>query len=143
MKISNKIKYELWDVVARIVAVIPPLVATMYFFPEWVKKSAGATWSGTIIIVMLFLMIPMWKKIFAWGKEFALTSASMPVFWLIITGFCYLMQYIADKVFCIGIAGLVGSLMSAGICILRNKYREDKAEEKTDNNTATKEGGKV
>ena len=130
MKLSNKIKYELWDVLARIVSVIPPLITTVHFFPEWVKKSAGATWSGMIIIVALIIMIPLWKKLFAWAKEFTLTNASMPIFWLIITGFCYLMQYIADKMICIGIAGLVGSLLSALICIRRNKYQE-KDESKT------------
>ena len=129
MKISNKVKYELIDVLARIVAVIPPLVTTVYFFPEWVKKSAGATWSGTIIIVLLVLLIPMWKKLFAWAKDITLTNASMPVFWIVLTGFCYLMQYIADKVICIGIAGLIGSVISAGICIWRNKYRDEKTTE--------------
>lgn len=125
MQISNKLKYELWDVLARIVSVIPPLIATIYCFPEWVKKSATATWSGVIIFVILFLMIPMWKKIWEWGKHFSLTNASMPVFWLILTGFCYLMQYIADRMILIGVAGLVGSLLSAGVCIIRNKYKDE------------------
>ena len=132
MKISNKIKYEFWDVIARIVSAIPPLITTIYFFPEWVKKSASATWSGMIIVVILVLMIPLWKKIFAWAKEFTLTNASMPILWLVLTGFCYLMQYISDKVLCISIAGLVGSLLSTGICIIRNKYRDNKAEDKED-----------
>jgi hypothetical protein len=39
------------------------------------------------------------------------------------------MQYIADKVICIGIAGLIGSVISAGICIWRNKYRDEKTTE--------------
>lgn len=137
MKIGNKIKYEFWDVLARIVSVIPPLITTIYFFPEWVKKSASATWSGTIIVVVLFLAIPLWKKVFAWAKDFTLANASMPVVWLVITGFSYLMQFVADKFICIGIAGLVGSLLSAGVCIVRNKYRE---ENKPD--TKTKEEGK-
>ena len=134
MKISNKVKYEFWDVIARIVSIIPPLITTIYFFPEWVKKSASATWSGIIIVVALIIAIPLWKKVLSWLKNFTLTNASMPVFWLLVTGFCYLMQYVADKFICIGIAGLIGSLMSMGICVLRNKYREEK--------TDSKEGGK-
>lgn len=130
MKISNKVIYEFWDVIARIVSIIPPLITTIYFFPEWVKKSASATWSGIIIVVALIIAIPLWKKVLSWLKNFTLTNASMPVFWLLVTGFCYLMQYVADKFICIGIAGLIGSLMSMGICVLRNKYREEKTDSK-------------
>lgn len=121
-------KYEVWDILARIVSVIPPLGATVYFFPEWVKKSSSATWSGMIIVALLIMMIPMWTKMFSLAKNFTLTNASMPVFWMILCGIFYLMQSVADRMIYIGIAGLVGSLLSALVCIKRNKYRDDRKE---------------
>ena len=132
MKLSDKAKYEIWDILARIVAVIPPLGATVYFFPEWIKKSSGATWSGMIIVALLIMLIPMWTKFFSLAKDFTLTNASMPVFWLILCGIFYVMQSVADRMIYIGIFGLIGSLISAAVCIKRNQYKKKETESEKD-----------
>lgn len=119
---SNKVKYELWDIFARLGAVLPPLGATLYFFPEWVKKSSGATFSGMLVAMALVFMIPFWRKIFFLLKNFTLTNASMPVFWLLFCGMFFVLQHIVERMIYIGIFGLLGSMISIAICVKRNKY---------------------
>lgn len=118
---SNRAKYELLDFAARLCAVLPPLIATFYFFPEWVKTSPTATFSGTALVACLICMVPFWKKILAVGKNF--TSASMPVFWLVIFAMFMVLKEIVDKVVIISLLGFCGSLLSISICFFRNKYK--------------------
>jgi O-antigen/teichoic acid export membrane protein len=118
---SNRAKYELLDFAARVCAVLPPLIATFYFFPEWVQKSPSATFSGTALVVCLICMIPFWKKIFEVGKNF--TSASMPIFWLVLFAVVMVLKEIVDKFVIISLLGFCGSLLSISICFFRNKYK--------------------
>lgn len=117
---SNRVKYELLDFLARLCAVLPPLIATLYFFPEWIEKSPGATFSGTTLVVILVCMIPFWRKLLGLAKNF--TSTAMPVFWLVVFAIFMVLKEIVDKFVYISIFGLIGSLISMGICVLRNKY---------------------
>ena len=126
---SDKVKYHLLDIVARIGAVIPPLVTSLYFFPEWIRKSSGATFSGMALVVFLVLMIPMWRKVFDAIKGIRVTDASMPVFWIVFCGVLFVLRSIVDRMLYIGLAGLLGSMISAGICVARNKYRHAIQEE--------------
>ena len=117
---SNRVKYELLDFFARLCAVLPPLIATLYFFPEWIEKSPGATFSGTTLVVILVCMIPFWRKLLGLAKNF--TSTAMPVFWLVVFAVFMVLKDIVDKFIYISLFGLIGSLISMGICVFRNKY---------------------
>lgn len=129
---SDKVKYELWDILARLGAVLPPLGATIYFFPEWIQKSSGATFSGMIVVAALVFMIPFWRKIFDSLKNCTLTNESMPIFWIVFCGVFFALQHIVYRMVYIGIAGLIGSLLSFAICIKRNQYRLAVEKEKTE-----------
>lgn len=128
---SNRVKYVLLDIAARLCAAVPPFLATMYFFPVWTKQSPHATLSGTVVAAFLICMVPFWKKIFDTAKNFSLTNASMPVFWLIIFGIFFALKEIVTQMIYISVWGIVGSLASAGLCALRNRYSEKKKEDIT------------
>ncbi|MBQ8836455.1 MAG: hypothetical protein IJ002_03200 [Clostridia bacterium] len=118
---SNKFKYGMWDLIARTVAVIPPIAAILYFFPEWIKRSPRATVSGTVVLAVLVCMIPFWKKLVELSKS--LSSTGIPVFWLASGGAMYILKDIADRVFYICIFGFAGSLLSIAVCMfIRNRY---------------------
>ena len=127
---SNRMKYELWDFAARLCAVIPPLASSLFFFPEWLRQSPKATFSGTFLIACLVCMIPFWKKLMTVGKS--LSGTSMPVFWLVVFGVFFMLKEIVDKVIYISLFGLIGSVISIGVCCIRNRYKEHdvNAEEK-------------
>lgn len=130
---SDKVKYEIWDILARLGAVLPPLGATLYFFPEWIQKSSGATFSGMLVVAGLVFMVPFWRKIFGSLKKFTLTNASMPIFWIVFCGVFFALQDIVYRMLYIGVAGFLGSLLSFAICIKRNQYRTRVAEVNVEN----------
>lgn len=128
MTLNNKVKYELIDILSRLVAAIPPFITTLCFFPLWIDESPGATVSGVAVLAFIVCMIPMWKKI-ADLKKF-IFSASMPVFWIIVFAVFYFLQHIASSIVIISLAGLAGSLMCIPITMWRNKYKTPITEEK-------------
>ena len=120
---KQRTKYRLWDLGARLSAALPPLGATLYFFPVWVEKSSGATFSGMTLAAMLVCMIPFWKKLTAGARQ--LFETGMPVFWAILLGVLLLVRSILDQMLTISIIGLGASLLSMLLCGIRNRYRED------------------
>ncbi len=117
---SDRMKYELWDFLARLCAVIPPLGATLFFFPEWIEQSPRATFSGMLLVATLICMVPFWKKILQISKSFS--STSMPVFWIILFAVFFVVRDIVDRIMYISLFGLLGSGISMAVCIMRNKY---------------------
>ena len=133
---SDRVKYHLIDILARLCAAIPPFAATLYFFPVWIKQSSHATLSGTVVAAFLVCMIPFWKKIFEAAKDFSLTNTSMLVFWLIIFAVFFALREIVNQMIYISLWGLVGAFISAGVCVFRNRFAESKntdSEKETDN----------
>lgn len=121
---SNRVKYHLIDVFARLCAAIPPFAATMYFFPGWIKQSSSATLSGTVVAAFLICMVPFWRKIFDAAKSFSLTSASMPIFWLVMFGVFFALREIVNQMIYISLWGLCGAFLSVFVCLWRNKYKD-------------------
>ena len=122
---SNRIKYHLIDILARLCAAIPPFAATIYFYPVWIRQSSGATLSGTVVAAFLVCMIPFWKKIFDAAKSFSLTTASMPILWLVLFGVFFALREIVNQMIYISIWGLIGAFLSVFVCLWRNKYRDE------------------
>jgi len=125
----SRTKYVLWDLGARLCATLPPLGATLYFFPLWVRESSGATFSGMTLVAIFVCMIPFWKKLVSGAKQ--LFETGMPVFWAILLGVLFLIRSILDQVLVIAIVGLGASLLSMLLCTLRNRYRTEDKEDET------------
>lgn len=117
---SRKLKYELLDFLARVCAVVPPLAGTLYFFPAWVEESPHATFSGTVLVLVLVCMIPFWKKILGVTKNF--TATAMPVFWIVLFAVFMILKEIVAQFVYISLFGLAGSVLSMGVCFFRNRY---------------------
>lgn len=117
---SDRFKYGLLDIAARFCAVLPPLGATVYFFPAWIEKSAGATFSGTALVLIFLCMIPFWKKTVRLAE--GLTETGVPVLWLVIFAVSVILKNIIDKFVVISIFGLTGSVISMAVCAVRNRY---------------------
>lgn len=126
---SDRLKYGLLDIAARLCAVLPPLSATLYFFPAWIEKSAGATFSGTALVLMFLCMIPFWRKIVRLAEGLAETA--VPVLWIAVFAISMILKYIVDKFVVISLFGLAGSVVSMAVCAVRNRYapREEDGED--------------
>ena len=116
---NNKTKLILCDLAARVVAVAPPAAMTLYHVPLFVNRSAGATLSGLSLLALFVCMIPFWRKLKD-IKSF-LFNASTPVLWIIVVGVFFFLSKIADEVISIGVAGCVGSCLSAVISHISKK----------------------
>ena len=124
---TDRQKYRLWDVGARLCTALPPMGAALYFFPLWVEKSSGATFSGMALVALLVCLIPFWKKLSQVGKH--LTETSMPVLWVVLFGLLFLLRSILDQMLIIALVGLGASLISMLLCARRNRYSPDRKEE--------------
>lgn len=116
--------YHLWDFISRIVGAIPPIAVAMYYFPIWIQSGSRPTVSGMLIVVALVASIPFFKK-FKSAFEFIM-NASMPVLWSVGAVISYILMNVSGQLFAICIGGLVGSALSALVCIKRNQYEEKK-----------------
>lgn len=121
---SRRQLYHLWDWISRIVGAIPPIAVALHYYPIWIKSGSSPTVSGTLIIVALIAAIPFFRK-FKSAMNFIM-NASMPVLWTLGAVVSYFLMHVSDQLFAICIGGLVGSVLSALICIIRNKYAEQK-----------------
>ncbi len=114
--------YHLWDFVSRIVGALPPIAVACYCFPIWVRTGSKPVVSGGLVVVTLIASIPFYKK-FKSMFEFVM-NASMPVLWTIGAGIFYVLMNISGQMFAICIGGLVGSALSALVCMQRNRYAD-------------------
>ncbi|MBQ8345044.1 MAG: hypothetical protein IJY42_02125 [Clostridia bacterium] len=119
---TNHTKYVLLDLGARLCAALPPLITCFCFFPDWIEQSSSATFSGGTVAILLICLIPFWKQLGQMGKK--LTETSMPVLWAVIFGAMFLLRSIIDQMTVIALVGLLSSLVSMGLCSLRNRYGE-------------------
>lgn len=121
---SRRQLYHLWDFLSRIAGAVPPIAVAMYYYPIWIRSGSKPMVSGSLILVAFIASIPFLDKVK--NLMHFITNASMPVLWLIGTGVSYVLMNVADQMFAICIGGLVGSAISALICLKRNRYAEDK-----------------
>lgn len=110
---NSKTKRHLYDFASRVAAVAPPAAMTLHYVPLFVNRSEGATLSGLCLFLLFVIMIPFWRKLKD-IKKF-LFNASTPVLWIIVVGVFYFLAKIADEAIGIGVAGCVGSCLSAWI----------------------------
>ncbi len=125
---SRRQLYHLWDFLSRIAGAVPPIAVAMYYYPIWIRSGSKPMVSGSLILVAFIASIPFLDKVK--NLMHFITNASMPILWLIGTGVSYVLMNVADQMFAICIGGLVGSAISALICLKRNRYAPEKTEDK-------------
>lgn len=128
---SRRQLFHLWDFISRIAGAVPPIVVAMYYYPVWIRSGSKPMISGSLVLVVFIASVPFFGKL----KSLLhfLTNASMPVLWLIGAGVSYVLMNVADQMFAICIGGLVGSAVSALICLKRNQYAAALPKEREEN----------
>ncbi len=114
---TNRTKYIILSFVAFLVSVVPPLIATILQFPVWIEASSEATVSGLAVLLIFFSCLPFYKAIINYFK-----SPSVPVVWLVVCVFMYLMKAIAEQMFIVACVGAVSNLIGAVCFKWRKKY---------------------
>ena len=116
---TSKTKYIILSFLAFAISAVPPLIATVLQFPVWIEASSEATVSGIAVLLLFFSCLPFYKAIINYFK-----SPSVPVVWLVICVFMYLMKAIAEQMFVVACVGAVSNLIGAICFQWRKKYKE-------------------
>lgn len=103
------------------VCTVPPVIATLTFFPVWKSRGSGALLSGFTVLLLLICAYPLIKAL-----KRALSSPSVFTVWLLLfLGFA-LIRSIANEMTVISFVGLTSNLI--GACIFKLSCRGVKNE---------------
>ena len=107
---SNRVKGKILKRLALALDVGVPLCVTLTYFPVWIDRSAGATFSGLSIFLVFLCCIPFYSQL---RENFK--SPSVPMLWTILFVIFLLLENIVHeiKIVCLfgAISNYVGSIL--------------------------------
>ncbi len=104
---STFVRFAL-HILALSLCILPPALATLYYFPLWQVRGGFALLSGGAVLLLTLSAIPLMKLITA-----KIRSAASYVMWSIIFIIFFLLREIADEMTVISFFGAVGNLAGA------------------------------
>ena len=93
-------------------SVLPPLLATVEYFPIWVQGGGKTALSGAVFFCLLLSAAPLLKAL-----HHRLHSPSIPLLFGFIWGFLTLFRRIIDGVIAVCFFGMLGNLV--GVLLFR------------------------
>ena len=120
-KSSNK-RRTLYNSLGIAVSVLPPVIATVSYFPIWQVRETGAVFSGFTLFVLTVCALPIFKFI-----KRSLSSASIWMLWLIVFITLYLLKSVLEEMTVISFVGVISGL--AGAVIFKLAKRDTAKEE--------------
>ena len=107
---SNLVKCVLLRLIALAVSVVPPLIATLSYFPLWHTLGSGAVVSGLAILLLTLGAVPAIRYI----KRFFHTPTTH-LMWLLIFLAFFLLEKIAAQMKVISLIGFICNMVGAVI----------------------------
>ena len=102
------------------VSVIPPVIATLSYFPLWKERGSGAVLSGFAVILLLICAVPIFRTL---GRFFKTPAAYLV--WLMLFLLFWVVSAIADEMTSICFVGFISN--AAGAVLFRLSERWSKA----------------
>ena len=99
--------------------ILPPLIATLAYFPLWREAGDGRMASGLTLTLLCIAVLPLYRHIKSWIK-----TAAIYLPWLLIFLIFSLLSRIAAEMTVISFTGLLGNLVGA-IVIKLSERRSD------------------
>ncbi len=87
---------------------VPPLWATLAYFPLWNSKGGGAMLSGMAVLLILLSATPIFNLVKTYFR-----TPSAPILWLVIFIVFFVLAKIADEMKVIAFAGFVGNVIGS------------------------------
>ena len=97
--------------------IIPPALATLFYFPVWISKGGEFVFSGMALILLIFALLPLWRTI-----SKMLKSPAVYTLWLIAFIAFSSLSRIADEMTVISFIGFISN--AAGAVLFRISNRE-------------------
>lgn len=118
------IKRKFLNLLGILFCTVPPISATLLYFPLWRARSGIAAISGFTLLLILLSLMPLIKVI-----KYIFRSPSVHVMWFFAFILFLLLSKIADEVTVIAFTGFVGNLIGAMLFSLAKKgekYTDEK-----------------
>lgn len=113
-------KRMVFQVLGVLFSIVPPIVATLLYFPLWIDRGASQTMSGLCALLLILCFIPLFR--FLKGK---LTTPSLPLMWGVLFLLVRALGAIIEQVCVISFVGFVSNLI--GSLFFRLSKRGEKA----------------
>ena len=114
---NNLTKIIFIKTAAILACVIPPLAATLSYFPLWMRRGDAYVLSGFALCLVIISLLPFYKQMTR-----LLRSPASYLIWLILFIFFFLLSKIADEMTVISFVGFVSNLIGAIIFKLAHRY---------------------
>lgn len=88
--------------------IIPPALATLFYFPVWIARGGEFILSGLALILLILACLPLWRSL-----SEKLRSPALYTLWLIAFIVFASLSKIADEVTVISFVGFIGNLIGA------------------------------
>ena len=107
-------------ILALSLCILPPALATLYYFPLWRCRGGLALLSGGVVLLLIISTIPLMKLI----AEKIRSAASYVMWSFILVTFLFLSE-IADEMTVISFFGAVGNLLGAILFKIAKRGKDD------------------
>ena len=87
---------------------VPPVIASLSFFPLWRTNGISAVASGFTLLLLLFSLSPLLKLFTR-----LLKSPTSRTLWLVLFVTFFLLSKIADEMVIISLVGYIGNLIAS------------------------------
>ena len=90
--------------------IIPPALATLFYFPVWISRGGEFVVSGLALILLILACLPLWRAV-----SHKLRSPALYTLWLIAFIAFSSLSKIADEMTVISFVGFIGNLIGAAL----------------------------
>lgn len=113
----------LLNTVATVISVVPPVAATLTYFPVWISEGQETAFSGLCVLLLVISTVPLYRLAVQWLK-----TPSSPLIWLFVLIVFSAAAKIADQVTAIALIGFISNTVGAIIFyVAKRRGGEDEA----------------
>ena len=106
-------------ILAFSLCIVPPALATVFYFPVWVDKGSGYALAGGGVLLLVIFALPLFRRL-----SLIFAKATPYVLWLSIFLIFFGLSKIASEMAVISFAGFIGNLLGAFVFRIRDRRRE-------------------
>lgn len=107
-------------ILALALCIVPPTLATLFYFPLWHTRGGAALLSGGTVLLVALSALPLMKFIAE-----KIRSAASWVMWSFIFVVFFLLSRIADEMTIISFFGAIGNILGALVFKLAKRGEKD------------------
>ena len=113
---KGRFRTNILRIIGLIFCTVPPVAATLLYFPIWQERGAADSLCGFTLLLILLSLLPLIKTL-----RRIFRSPSSHTLWFIAFLVFFLLSKIADEVTVISFAGFIGNLIGAALFYLAKR----------------------